>query len=229
MKEDMLEQLVEDWFVAQPGFFVKHNVRFRPDEHHSNYVSKMDSVHSDIDILAINTSGKGSERVHVVTCKSWQGGFHPKRWKLDLEEEAAYHERSLKFKPRERWKYFRELVSDKWMDAFLKTIESETGQRDFTYKIAVTKLNGTDQDRRNFQASEILKARFVAKDAKIRIEILPLAELIAKYTERLEAKNTTSLEATDVGRLLQLIHAAGLVVTEIRQPDKAWPGTTPSR
>ncbi len=212
MKEDILEQLVEDWFVARPGFFVKHNIRFRPNKSHATYESKRDSVHSDIDILAVATTREGDDRVHVVTCKSWQGGFAPRNWTAELEKEAEYNERSLDFKPRERWKYFRELVSDKWMDAFLDTIESETGQRDFTYTIAVTKLNGTEQDRANLENSKILKDRFRAKQSKVTIKILPLAELIAKYTERIMAKDTPSLEATDVGRLLQLIQAAGLSV-----------------
>ncbi len=213
MKEDILEQLVEDWFVARQGFFVKHNVRFRPSPSHLAYSSKQDSVHSDIDILAVATKRKGPDKVHAVTCKSWQGGFHPKSWKVELEKEAKYNDRSLEFKRRERWKYFRELVSNKWMDAFLDTIEKETGQRDFTYTIAVTKLNGTDQHKTELAQSYVLKSRFRDKGAKIVINILPLSELVAKYAERMAAKDTPSLEATEVGRLLQLIHAAGLSIS----------------
>ncbi|MBL6922315.1 MAG: hypothetical protein ISR39_09115 [Akkermansiaceae bacterium] len=213
MKEDILEQLVEDWFVARNGFFVKHNVRFRPDKNHVDYASKRDSVHSDIDILAVDAVAQGPDRVHAVTCKSWQGGFHSKNWVAELEKDAEYNERSAEFKPRERWKYFRELVSDKWMEAFLDTVEKETGQRDFTYTIAVTKFKGTDADRDAIENSKIIRKRFQAKRSKIRIKILPLAELIARYTDRIKAKDTPSLEATDVGRLLQLIHAAGLGVT----------------
>lgn len=214
MKEDILEQLIEDWFVSRPGFFVKHNVRFRPNKTHPDYVSNRDSVHSDIDILAVvgTAKKKQPERVHVVTCKSWQGGFGLKNWLSDIEKEAEYNERSPSFKPRERWKYFRELVSDKWMDAFLDTIEAETGQRDFTYTIAVTKLNGTEQERMNLEKSTILKARFKAKGSNVIIKVITLAEVVDAYTERIVAKGTSSLEATDVGRLLQLIHAAGLRV-----------------
>lgn len=214
MKENILEQLVEDWFVARPGFFVKHNVRFRPNRTHSGYVSKLDAVHSDIDILAINLTIEGADRVHAVTCKSWQGGFAPKNWRAVIEGEADYNKRSLDFQPREHWKSFRELVSEKWMEAFLDTIETETGQRNFTYTIAVTKLNGTEQDREALENSTVLRRRFRAKESGIVIKILPLAELITKYTERINAKDTPSLEATDVGRLLQLIQAAGLRVTK---------------
>lgn len=215
MKEDILEQLVEDWFIARPGFFVKHNIRFRPNKDHRDYKPKQDSVHSDIDILALATTAKKKpERVHVVTCKSWQGGFGLKNWLSDIEKEAKYNEPSVGFNQRERWKYFRELVSDKWMEAFLDTIEAETGQRDFTYTIAVTKLNGTEQERQSFEESNVLKARFKAKGSNIVIKVLTLENVIAEFTKRIVAKDTPSLEATDVGRLLQLIHAAGLRVTK---------------
>lgn len=54
MKEDILEQLIEDWYVSKPGWFVKHNLKFRPDKNHAEYISNKDSVHSDIDILAFS-------------------------------------------------------------------------------------------------------------------------------------------------------------------------------
>lgn len=214
MKEDILEQLVEDWFVARQGFFVKHNIRFRPSKSHENYLPKKDSVNSDIDILAIKANSKGVDRVHVVTCKSWQSGFNPNNWVTKLEKEAEYNEPSVNFVTREHWKYFRELVSDKWMEAFLDVIQTETGQRDFTYTIAVTKLKGTKEHKIALEESKIIKARFKEKKSNIIIRILPLAELIERYTERIVAKDTPSLEATDVGRLLQLIQAAGLTITE---------------
>jgi hypothetical protein len=215
MKEDILEQLIEDWFVARPGFFVKHNIRFRPKKDHRDYKPKQDSVHSDIDILAlVTTAKKKPERVHVVTCKSWQAGFGINKWLSDIEKDAKYNEPSVGFNQRERWKYFRELVSDKWMEAFLDTIEAETGQRDFTYTIAVTKLKGTEKERKSFEESAVLKARFKAKRSNIVIKVLTLEEVITEFTERIAAKDTPSLEATDVGRLLQLIHAAGLRVTK---------------
>ena len=47
MKEDILEQLAEDYFLKFDGNFVKHNVKFRPDkEDHEDYDPKNDSVHS---------------------------------------------------------------------------------------------------------------------------------------------------------------------------------------
>lgn len=104
MKEDILEQLFEDWFVSQPGWFVKHNVKFRPSISSFDYDVKKDSVHSDIDIIAYSPVKRGCSRVVVVTCKSWQKGFDVNAWLDRLESEAVYNEPSVKFQKRERWK-----------------------------------------------------------------------------------------------------------------------------
>lgn len=212
MKEDILEQLVEDWIVSKDGWFVKHNVKFRPDTKHRDYNSKKDSVHSDIDILGFSNKENGKSRVIVVTCKSWQSGFNPKKWLTDLEKEPVYNERSKKFNSREKWKYFRELVSEKWMKAFINKIFDETGQRDFCYCIAVTKINGTSEDVKNFQNSEVILKRFKKYQANIEIEIVSLEQIISEYYIRIKGRDTTTLESTDVGRLLQLINAASLEI-----------------
>lgn len=47
MKEDILEQLVEDWLVSEEGWFVKHNIKYRPHKNYAGYEPKKDSVHSD--------------------------------------------------------------------------------------------------------------------------------------------------------------------------------------
>lgn len=203
---------MEDWLVTKRGFFVKHNVRFRPAHHHAEYNSKQDSVHSDIDIIAINSKAQGIDRVHVVTCKSWQNGFRVKQWLKVLEAEATYHDRQSSFQPREGWKSFRELVSDKWMEAFIELIEQETGQRDFTYYIAVTKIIGRNEDRIALESSELLINRFANKYSKVKLKIITLGEMIEEYHQRIELKSTPSLESTNVGRMLQLMHAAGLQV-----------------
>jgi hypothetical protein len=73
MKEDVLEQIVDDYLQMQ-GYFTTHNVRFNPpkDEH---YVAKDDSVPSDIDVVGLHPKLTGPDRVMVVSCKSWQSGF----------------------------------------------------------------------------------------------------------------------------------------------------------
>lgn len=212
MKEDILEQLVEDWFIARPGWFVKHNIRYRPSKNHPDYHPKQDSVHSDIDLLATSKIAGGAAGVCAVTCKSWQGGFRYADWLEVLEADATYNRRSAAFQRREQWKYFRELVSDKWMAAFLDTIERETGSRQFTYIIAVARAIGTDDERTQFEQSRIIQNRFEKKKSKCCLRILTLKEMVADFARRLGEKETPVLEATEIGRLLQLVYAADLRV-----------------
>ncbi len=40
MKEDILEQMVEDWFISKPGRFIKHNVKYRPNQGEVNIKDK---------------------------------------------------------------------------------------------------------------------------------------------------------------------------------------------
>ena len=89
-------------------------------------------------------------------------------------------------------------MSEKWIDAFLEKIEGETGQRDFVYIIAVTKLNGAEEEKRVFEESKIIAKRFKDKNSEIKIHILTLKEIIDDYFNRIDGKSTTSLESTDV-------------------------------
>ena len=50
MKEDVLEQIVDD-YLQHRGFFTTHNIRFRPSQHHPDRVSEKDGVHSDIGVV----------------------------------------------------------------------------------------------------------------------------------------------------------------------------------
>lgn len=74
MKEDVLEQIVDD-YLKFSGYFTTHNVGFRPRKDHPDYVSKQDSVHSDVDVVGLHPRKTGVEHVVVVSCKAWQGGF----------------------------------------------------------------------------------------------------------------------------------------------------------
>ncbi len=51
-KEDILEQLVED-FLIHRGYFVRHNIKFLPRKSHPQFNVKLHSNHSDIDVLVI--------------------------------------------------------------------------------------------------------------------------------------------------------------------------------
>lgn len=210
MKEDILEQVVENWFLSKEGWFVRPNVKYRPDKSDPEYEAKRDSVHSDIDMVAMAPKKRKKNRVAVVSCKSWQNGFAPEKWRSVLESDAVYNERSIDFQKRERWKGFREIVSDKWIRAFLRTLEEQTGQRSFTYYIAVTKLRGRDPEREvsDLEESDIIRRRFERYGANINLRVLTLSEMLSDIKERLSQKETPVLESTETGRLLQLLEAA---------------------
>lgn len=74
MKEDVLEQIADDYLQFK-GYFTTHNVPFRPRSDRRDFVSRSDSVPSDIDIIGFHPRKRGVGRVVVVTCKSWQAGF----------------------------------------------------------------------------------------------------------------------------------------------------------
>ena len=75
MKEDVLEQVVDDYLQLR-GYFTTHNLRFKPDKSHPKFVSAQDSVPSDVDVIGINPLLTGPARVRVVSCKAWQTGFN---------------------------------------------------------------------------------------------------------------------------------------------------------
>jgi hypothetical protein len=154
---------------------------------------------------------KKLDRVHVVSCKSWQEGFGINDWLNALEGEAKYNKSQTNFQRRELWKYFRELVSDKWIDAFLNVLERETGQRDFTYVIAVTKLKEKDGDVRLLENSEIIKDRFKRKNSSMILKFLTLETIINNIKKRIENKETTVNETTDAGRMIQLFYTAKIL------------------
>jgi len=100
-KEDILEQLVEE-FLIHRGYFVRHNVKFLPRKDHAEFSSRLDSNHSDIDVLGYNPLIDGPDRVWAVSCKSWQAGFDPVVKIAEIEKNKIVS-------GREAWKTFREL------------------------------------------------------------------------------------------------------------------------
>ena len=209
MKEDILEQIVEDWLIARNGCFVKHNVKFRPNKEEEGYITNQDAVHSDIDILAIDINKKGKDKVYAVTCKSWQSGFNAKLWLDELEKNISDIEK--KNYGREKWKYFRELAVDKWTKAFVDEINKQTGTKSFTYIIACTKIvNNKGNEKEKIENSEIFLERFKRAGADVKIEIITFNEIVKEYLERLERKETNFVESTEIGRLLQLIYSSGI-------------------
>jgi len=74
MKEDILEQLIDGYFLRKPTTFTKHNVKFKPTPndiaHLDNKIRSRYNVSSDIDIIAIHLDKKDEKRVSVISCKS---------------------------------------------------------------------------------------------------------------------------------------------------------------
>src|SRR5437764_1365368 len=124
MKEDILEQLVDDYLQTR-GYFTRHNIKFRPRDDHPDFIRSQDSNHSDIDVLGYHPQRSGPERVVAVSCKSWQSGFRIRSIIAALEGHKV---RS----GREAWKAFRELMQPKWSEAFIGAIQLATGSAEFT-------------------------------------------------------------------------------------------------
>jgi hypothetical protein len=175
MKEDILEQVVDDWFLSQKGVFTKHNVKFRPEPTDPNYKTKADSSFSDIDVLAYDIHAEGHKRVYVVTCKSWQGGINPEKWVKDLSNSIE-----SKMGNRNSWKFFRELVSQKWSNAFVRAIQKETNQTMFTYLVVCTKLYG-NHDKKVFEENPTFINNLKKAGADVIIKIMTFEELFKNY------------------------------------------------
>lgn len=190
MKEDILEQLVDD-YLKFSGFFTIHNVKFQPAKIHPEYVKRDDCVASDIDVVGFHPMREGTDRVWVVSCKSWQTGFDPK-------EKIASIEGNKVVSGKQAWRLFRELVKKKWADGLITEIKRLTGSKKFTYVTAVTKLKG--------DASVWQEHRpFINNLCGNPIRILTLNEMLSE----LYKKTNTTVASSEVGRLLQVIKASG--------------------
>ena len=196
IKEDILEQIVEEYLLHN-GYFVRRNLKFRPEKEDREFNKNKDSNHSDIDVIGFNPLKEGADKVWVVSCKSWQEGFNPQK-----QINAVINGKILG--GREAWKGSRELWKKKWADAFIREIISATGQEKFTYFTAVTKLIGNrDLWEHHVTFSDTMRGN--------PIKILELKEMVLK----IEAKLSTTVASTDIGRVLQLFKAAGLVMNGV--------------
>ena len=203
MKEDVLEQIVDDYLQSQ-GYFTRHNIKFRPDPDHDGYDSRQHSVYSDIDVIGVNPRLDGPERVRVISCKAWQTGFAATLILKRLRGEAPEPKR-------ETWRHMRELWdADLWAPAFRRKVEEVTGSTTFHYSFAVTLLKGDPEPWQH--------------EPRIR-ECLggnPFSFLTLKdmWRSMLQGIGSTP-EGSDIGRLIQVLKAAGL--TEVPEPPSLGP------
>ena len=194
-KEDILEQIVEEYLIHK-GYFVRHNIKFLPRKDHKEFVSNKDSNHSDIDVLGYHPHQSGADKILAVSCKSWQGGFHPSHWLDAIKNEK-------KIGGRAAWKAFRELVAPKWSEAFVDAVKQATGTDKFTYAIAVAHVVG---DKTVWEQN----AEFRKAIGDNPIRIITFEEMVLEIDRELK----TTLAATEVGRMLQMFRAGGLVLRE---------------
>jgi len=196
-KEDILEQIVEEYLVHK-GYFVQHNIKFLPRRDHPQFVSNQDSNHSDIDVIGFHPTLEGERKVVAVSCKSWQMGFNPAS-----EIHAIVNEKVRR--GRQAWQAFRELCSPKWSEGFVAAVKQATGTDRFTHMTAVAKLVGDKavwENHRPFR--EALGGNPVM--------IITFREMV----NDIQGKLTRTLAGTEVGRMLQMFHAAGIDMTGTR-------------
>jgi hypothetical protein len=210
MKEDILEQLVDGWFLRQKGTFTKHNVKYRPhldDISHLNARERsLFAVSSDIDVMAVHLDKNGSDRVSVVSCKSWQNGFDVDFFYNNLNGTGAPNAR-VGTGP--AWKKFRELFDPCWAKAFRDKIFQETQSHSFTYFISITKFKGRNPKHvEGFKNCQVFLNNLSDNGKyEVKIEFLTLEHMIH---EILSQDSNTTLESTEIGRFMQLIKAADL-------------------
>jgi hypothetical protein len=163
----------------------------KPSIDHPDYVANDDRVTSDVDVVGYHPMRRGRDRVWVVSCKSWQGGFDATRKLKELRGEVAQPKRAT-------WRHFRELWVPKWAEALRATIKELTGTSTFRYFIAVTSLRGNGEAWRTEPTIRENLGGFGA-------EFLTLATMWREY---LDAVGTTP-QPSEIGRLAQLLKAAG--------------------
>ncbi len=220
MKEDVLEQIMEDCLLKE-GFFTMHNVRYRPDKE-DGYEKQKDSVHSDIDILAYHPK---TNEVKAVSCKSWQHGINLNNLLKNHKERInpLVLESKLKElytpKIKDIWRGYRELMIPKWAQAFARTIKELTDKTKFTYCLAITRisyLKNTDaiDNFTNHFIESYLKMEGM-DDYTINVEVKTFDEIFKGYWD--DSQKEQTLESTEIGRLIQLMKASGLNFSKQKQ------------
>ena len=166
-------------------------MKFKPAKTDPDYITKLDAVPSDVDVVGLHPMLEGTEKVWVVSCKAWVSGFNTKSKVASLTHNKV-------ISGRHAWKGFRELVVRKWADALVAEIKKLTGVKRFTYVTAVTKLIGN--------ASEWEQHTTFRKNLHGNpIKILTLKEMLSDLYE----KTNTEVASSQVGRLLQVMKASG--------------------
>jgi hypothetical protein len=213
MKEDILEQIAEDFYSKKVGYFTKHNIKYRPSDKEPAYIAKFDSVHSDIDLIIIDVHRRN--KIITVSCKSWQGGFDILKYKNTLEDALIKQPIKTTGK-RDDWCVFRELCIYRWTNSFLKILRNElnvvdTKEIELEYVILCTKITrGSLKDKSDFENSEAIKKYFKKKKVNLKLKVRTIDETIAEILKIMKEKDTPYVENTHLSRTLQLMIASGM-------------------
>lgn len=161
-----------------------------------------------MDVVGYHPTVLGAQRVMVVSCKAWQSGFDADAKLAELREEKKNPKRST-------WRQFRELWVPKWSEAFRQAIFDLTGESEFAYRIAVTRLRGNS----NAWAED---KTISTNLSSCSIGFLTLKEMWSAMLHEL----TTTPAPSETGRLAQLLKAAGLTdEREVAEPSGPAPGS----
>ncbi len=188
-KEDILEQIVEEYLIHK-GYFVQHNLKFLPRKDHPDFIVNADSNHSDIDVLGYHPLKTGPDKIMAVSCKSWQKGFNPASYLDKVKNDK-------KISGKVAWKSFRELTRPKWSEAFSEAVFKATGERSFTYVLAVSHCKG---DKSVWENEPSFQKALQGNP----IKVLAFAEMVREISDDLG----TTLASSEIGRLLQMFKAA---------------------
>lgn len=191
--QDILGQIVEE-YLTHKGYFVQHNVKYKPSRNDPQYVARDDSVSSDIDVLAVHPARTGPEAVWAVTVKSWQGGFDFGSILNGIQSNKKVIGKPLRLR-------YRELTIKKWAKAFKEKIKERTGKREFTHVLVITRPRGRQQ-KSVWEKHPDFRKMLGGNPCKV----IMLSEMV----EEIEREVTTTPAATDIGRMVQLFLAAGL-------------------
>lgn len=200
MKEDVLEQLIEDYLQVD-GYFTRHNVPFKPARVQGSPSNPDHAVHSDIDVVGINPLKRGSQRVWVVSCKSWQQGFNA-AYRLDQMRGAAPNPK------RSIWRSHRELWDRTWATSFRGEIKRLTGQSKFHYSIAVTRLTGKVKDPREAADLWMSDPTIKANLAGSTFGFLEFRDVWQRIQDAQAETSSSHPASSEIGRLAQLLRAA---------------------
>jgi hypothetical protein len=204
MTEDILEQLVDNYFKRMEGTFSKHNVKYRPNISGMTKTDKKKySVHSDIDVLCVD---RLNNEAFAISCKSWQEGFDCKFYLENLRDEKK---KKLKKAGRELWKILREITEPIWAEAFREKIKRECNSSKYTFIIAVTKLKNEKYKDDFEKCPEFINVLSDNGKFNIEIKFLTLQQIITAISDE---EHNTVLESSEIARLIQLLRAANMKI-----------------